>query len=530
MKKETITIEPQPGFQTQALSTEADVAFIGGAAGAGKTWCLLADPMRYIHNEKFGAVIFRNTYPEIVMEGALWDESKDLYQKFNAVPNEGKLRWKFPSGAQISFKHLAHDRELSNYQGSQMPCIEFDEVTHFTKRMFTYMFTRNRSTSGIKPFMRCSCNPDPESWVADFLEWWIDQETGYPITERIGAIRYFTVDQSNFVWGNTREEVLAKVPHLFTEAEVKEFGIESLIKSCTFIPGKIYDNKILLTKDPGYLGNLKAQDEDIRMRMLEGNWKMRSDKASLFHFDALADMFTNLVPERPGEKTFITIDHARFGKDLCTIGTWKGWRLIRVDVLQTSDSHKIVKVVNERRRQYQPVPASQIIVDQDGIGVADILGCKVFQGNAAAIPVTSQTKPVLITGRHASPETTGQSQNRTTRTPIAIYKNFKTQCAFHAAEMVNNGNVFVDKENFYIEGLRGETVKQNGRFNEITRRFREDLRVIKREKGDQENKIQITSKEAQKNALGGLSPDFGDLFFLRAAFDFIRQPVYLSRF
>lgn len=519
MPREEILIQPQPGFQTNALSTEADVAFIGGSAGAGKTWCLLAEPMRYIHNREFGAVIFRNSYPEIMMEGALWDESKELYAKFNATPNESKMRWTFPEGAQVSFKHLNHERELAQFQGSQIACIEFDEVTRFTKRMFTFMFTRNRSRSGVKPFIRCSCNPDPESWVADFLEWWIDQETGYPITERAGVVRYFTVDQSNFVWGDTREEVLMKVPHLFNPEEIKEYGIEALIKSCTFIPGSVYDNKILLAKDPGYLGNLKAQDEDVRARMLDGNWKIRSDKKAMFEFDKLNDMFTNVVPERREERTYITIDHARKGKDLCTIGVWKGWRMVRLDVLLTSDTNQILKVVANSRRLYAPIPASQIIVDQDGIGVADALGCKVFQGGNAAVPVTSQEKE-------------NPSNKNTTRTKKPIHRNFKAQCTDHAATMVNAALVFIDEKNFYIQDgannqVRGTSVKQAGKFNEIKRRFREDLRPVKREKD--EPFIEISSKEVQKNANGGLSPDFGDQLTLRAAFDFIKQPIGFTK-
>jgi len=42
------TVRPQDGYQMMALSSSADIVIGGGAAGAGKTFCLLLDPLRDI--------------------------------------------------------------------------------------------------------------------------------------------------------------------------------------------------------------------------------------------------------------------------------------------------------------------------------------------------------------------------------------------------------------------------------------------------------------------------------------------------
>jgi hypothetical protein len=144
-------IGPQPGPQTQFLSTPADIAIYGGAAGGGKTFAELLEPTRHVHNKDFGAVIFRRTTPQITNEGGLWDESTKLYPLLGAIPKLGDLSWRFPSGATVSFAHIEHDSTVLNWQGSQIPLICFDELTHFTQKQFWYMVSRNRSMSGVRP-------------------------------------------------------------------------------------------------------------------------------------------------------------------------------------------------------------------------------------------------------------------------------------------------------------------------------------------------------------------------------------------
>lgn len=141
----------------------------------------------------------------------------------------------------------------------------FDELTHFTITQFFYLLTRNRSAScGVRPYVRATTNPDADSWVADFIAWYIDQETGYPIPERSGVIRYFARVGDEIYWGDTRDELIEK--HKVIDAQIKSF---------TFIASKLTDNKILMENDPGYLGNLMAQGRVEQERLLNGNWKIK---------------------------------------------------------------------------------------------------------------------------------------------------------------------------------------------------------------------------------------------------------------
>ena len=74
------------------------------------------------------------------------------------------------------------------------------------------MVSRNRSTCGVRPYIRATCNPDADSWVADFLAWWIDPETGLPIPERAGVLRYYIRVSDKIVWADRPEELMRHLP------------------------------------------------------------------------------------------------------------------------------------------------------------------------------------------------------------------------------------------------------------------------------------------------------------------------------
>lgn len=258
---------PQAGPQTMFMASSADIVIYGGAAGGGKTYALLLEGLRHKDVKGFGAVIFRKNFTQITAEGGLWDASIKI---FSNVPNAHlkktpKLHWIFNGGAKLHFAHLDREEDLQAWQGTEIAYIAFDELTHFSKRQFLYMLSRNRSTCGIKPYVRATCNPDVDSWVADFISWWIDQETGYPIRERSGVVRYMCVLNDIIYWGDTPEELEEKYNIVAKEC-----------KSVTFIASKLEDNKILMNSDPSYLSNLKAMTHVDMERLLYGNWKIKA--------------------------------------------------------------------------------------------------------------------------------------------------------------------------------------------------------------------------------------------------------------
>lgn len=269
-------IKPQEGPQTEFLSTRADIAIYGGAAGGGKSYGLLLEPLRHYKNPNFSGVIFRRTYPQIMNEGGLWDTSLQIYPKLNAIPKTSICKWVFPSGMSIRFTHLQHEKDLDEFMGAQIPFIGFDELTHFTERMFFYLLSRNRSAiAGVKPYIRATTNPDANSWVKKFLAPWVDSEWE-GVRANSGEIRYFIRENGVVRW------VAAGTPKA---------------KSVTFIRSSVYDNKILLQTDPEYLHNLEALPLVERLRFLEGDWDI-SESGNMFK----SEWFDPLYDTLPGER------------------------------------------------------------------------------------------------------------------------------------------------------------------------------------------------------------------------------------
>lgn len=264
---------PQLGPQTTLHQTEADIAIYGGAAGAGKTYALLAEPLKGIDVAGFTAVMLRRTLQQVRKPGGPWDDARRLYANSGAKMIQADLKLRFDNGSSLTFGHIEHEKDLTAWDGSQIALLLFDQLESFEERMFFYMLSRNRTTCGLKPKVRASCNPDARSWLAEFIKWWIDRDTGFPIEERSGQLRWMSRIGNGIHWHDSQDEGI----QFCRDQEIDEETARIIPKSVTFIPGRLDDNQKLTSVDPGYKANLLALSNYDRNRLLQGNWKQRPD-------------------------------------------------------------------------------------------------------------------------------------------------------------------------------------------------------------------------------------------------------------
>jgi len=151
---------PNEGPQKDFLAAPEKDVLYGGAAGGGKSYAMLIDPLRYCHNPVHRALILRKSMPEL---RELIDKSRELYPKAfkGAKFREVEKLWNFPSGAKIEFGFLERDADVYRYQGQAYSWIGFDEITHLpTEFGWNYLASRLRTTDkNLQTYLRCTANP-----------------------------------------------------------------------------------------------------------------------------------------------------------------------------------------------------------------------------------------------------------------------------------------------------------------------------------------------------------------------------------
>ena len=164
-----IPIQPT---ETQAafLLLDCREALYGGAAGGGKSVALLAAALQYVDVPGYNALLLRRTFAALAKPGALIDLAHEWLQGTDAVWNEQRKQWTFPSGATLSFGYLDTENDKYQYQGAAYQFIGFDELTQFTRTQYTYLFSRKRrgkNLQGVPMRTRAASNPGGEGheWV-----------------------------------------------------------------------------------------------------------------------------------------------------------------------------------------------------------------------------------------------------------------------------------------------------------------------------------------------------------------------------
>jgi hypothetical protein len=159
---ETRYVPHTPHAQQAAfLSLDCLEALYGGAAGGGKSDALLMAALQYIHVPGYAAILFRRTYQDLALPGAIMSRSHEWLSGTRAKWDGLNRRWHFPAGASLSFGYLDSENDRYRYQSAEFQFVGFDELTQFPETWFRYLFSRLRKKDGMQvPLrMRGATNP-----------------------------------------------------------------------------------------------------------------------------------------------------------------------------------------------------------------------------------------------------------------------------------------------------------------------------------------------------------------------------------
>ena len=251
-----VIFKPNPGPQTAFLAATEQEVLYGGSAGGGKSYSLVADPVRYFDNPHASMLLVRRSTEEL---RELISVSKQLYPK--AIPGikfmERDKTWVAPSGATLWMSYLDRDDDVMRYQGQAFSWIGFDELTQWpTPYPWNFMRSRLRTTrdSGLPLYMRATSNPGGpgHQWV---------KKTFVDPAEHNKSFWATDIDSEQIItWpkGHSKEG-------------------EPLFKR-KFIPATLFDNPYL-ADDGLYEANLLSLPEHQRRQLLEGDWDINEGAA-----------------------------------------------------------------------------------------------------------------------------------------------------------------------------------------------------------------------------------------------------------
>jgi predicted phage terminase large subunit-like protein len=210
--------------QAEFLCLTCIEALYGGAAGGGKSDALLMGGLMFVDVPNYSAILFRRTYADLALPGALMDRALEWLGGTSAHWDSMKHIWRFPSGATLTFGNLEREQDKYRYQSAEFQYIGFDELTQFTESQYRYLFSRLRRLENVEQLplrMRSASNPGNigHDWVKRrFLD------------------------------------------------EGQKYGR-------VFIPAKLQDNPYLDRE--GYVESLRELDPITRRQYLEGDWTAR---------------------------------------------------------------------------------------------------------------------------------------------------------------------------------------------------------------------------------------------------------------
>lgn len=501
-KSDSLKIIAQKGAQERMLAQNVDILIGGGNRGGSKTFSLLLKGLYYVWSPHFNGVIFRKEKPDL---NGIIDVHEQVYGQFGTYNrSDNDKAWYFDNGGklQLNYYNDTYEDFKDRFQGHQYSYIGIDEITQMPYNKFKYLVTCNRNAYHLKNFIYGTCNPDPDSWVRIFIDWWIGED-GYPIPERDGVVRYCFMDgddPNNIYWGDTKEEVYEQCKGIIDsmwKESYAELGLSKMdfIKSVTFVKAALEDNAKLLLSDPTYLANLAGQDEEQRMRDLDGNWNWKATGSDLIKMADLEKCFNN--SQQTGDnKRRASCDIAFTGGDNLVMWLWIGWHVADLFVCRT-DSRTVVATVKEKLAEWG-VLEENMVYDLNGIG-------QYFKGYfPTAMPFNNMGAPIA----QSSKDEKGIKY---------LYANLKSQCAYIFYKMI------LDLEISFDERILERKYSGDG-FEKVALRdvLQKERKCFRRSDASEDKGFALIKKTEMKKIVGH-SPDFWESLFYVMIFKVKKQ-------
>ena len=274
-----LSFRPASRKQEMFLKSKAGIVVFGGGAGSGKSYCVALKLLKCVADPNFKCLVIRRTFKQIKGAGGILDTIKKVHGTVYDIDYNGTDHvLRYSSGAEVHFRPMGMKKHTDDIQGQQYSMIVVDEAQQIDGESLIYCLSRLRSEwAGIHQLVM-TCNPLPDTFVHELVKLNLDEE-GTPIEEQCGTIKYMLTRGGEVMMFNERVEA---TPFLLEGEEPQ---------SVSFINACVYDNPVLLKRQPDYVSKLQAMTRVERARLLEGNWNAREESSGYFNEGWLNPLF-----------------------------------------------------------------------------------------------------------------------------------------------------------------------------------------------------------------------------------------------
>jgi hypothetical protein len=349
---------PQPGPQTAAVNSEADVLLYGGAGGGGKSDLILG----LAQTQHKRSLIMRREFGDLAF---LTERTIQINKGRNGYAGTPHPVLRTDDDRLIEFGACSKPGDEQSYQGRPHDLLAIDEAAQFLESQIRYLMGWVRTT---EPNQRCrvilASNPplsDEGQWLISMFRPWLDP--GHPNPAKPGELRWYITDAA----GEDRE-VDGPGQYPVGERHVRAM-------SRTFLPARLTDNAYL-TRNDDYAAKLDALPEPLRSAVRDGNFMaVRGDAAwQVIPSEWVRKAQARWVPEGAGNKpmTCIAVDVAQGGGDSTVVASRYAWwfaPLVAQKGKDTPDGRAVAAMVLIERKN-----ACQIVVDIGGGWGGDTVG------------------------------------------------------------------------------------------------------------------------------------------------------------
>lgn len=337
---------PNPGPQTEAYFSEADVLLYGGEPGGGKSQLLLG----LAFNEHRRTIVMRREYGDLerIIEDALAIHGSRT--GFNGSPPP---RLKINAEQTINFRAAQRVGDEQGTMGQGRDLLAIDEATHFAESQIRFMMGWVRSeVEGQRCRTVLATNPPLSAeglWVNVMFAPWLDPK--FPNPAKPGELRWVITDENG-------DDQWVEGPGLYDTVVA---GVEKKVQatSRTYIPASVSDNPYYAGTD--YEDRLAAMPEPYRSLLMGGFQTAFQDQ----DFQVIPTDWVTQAQERWTSRaphgaamTCMAVDPAGGGQDaqemVCRYGGWFS-EITTVVGKETADGNKAAAKIFELRRDDCPV-------------------------------------------------------------------------------------------------------------------------------------------------------------------------------